>query len=75
MIESPRWLITKKKFKQAARELNTIAKINGKRNVKITEKFLEEAMPNVVVEQVYGMASLFSGWRLAKNTSLIILCW
>ena len=75
MIESPRWLVTKRKFKRAAMELNKIAKINGKHGVKITEKYLEEQMPNVALEQVYGMASLFSGWRLAKNTSLIITSW
>lgn len=75
MIESPRWLVTKKKFKRAARELNKIARINDKHGVKITEKFLEEQMPNVTLEKVYGMASLFSGWRLAKNTSLIITNW
>jgi hypothetical protein len=36
---------------------------------------LEEMLPNSKVEDVYGIASLFTGWRLAKNTSLIILCW
>jgi MFS transporter, OCT family, solute carrier family 22 (organic cation transporter), member 4/5 len=74
MIESPRWLATKRYMKRCARELNRIAKIN-KSGVKITEKLLEEMLPNVKVEEVYGMASLFTGWRLAKNTLMIINCW
>jgi MFS family permease len=55
-------------------ELNRIAKINGK-SVVITEKLLKEMLPDEQVEQVYGIASLFTGWRLAKNTTLIIICW
>lgn len=74
MIESPRWLATKRHLKRCAVELNKIAKINGK-DVDITEKTLTEMLPNVRVEEVYGIASLFSGWRLAKNTLLIIICW
>ncbi|CAO1419238.1 unnamed protein product [Diamesa serratosioi] len=74
MIESPRWLATKRHLKRCAIELNKIAKINGK-DVNITEKTLRELLPNVQVEEVYGIASLFSGWRLAKNTLLIIICW
>lgn len=74
MIESPRWLATKRHLKKCANELNRIGKINGKK-VQVTVKMLEEMLPNVKVEEVYGMASLFTGWRLAKNTSLIIMCW
>lgn len=55
-------------------ELNRIAKINGK-DVIVTEKLLKEMLPNDQVEQVFGIASLFTGWRLAKNTTLIIICW
>lgn len=74
MIESPRWLATKRHLHRCAHELNRIAKINGKKVV-VTVKMLEEMLPDLKVESVYGMASLFTGWRLAKNTSLIILCW
>lgn len=74
MIESPRWLATKRYLKRCAAELNRIAKINGK-DIVITEKLLEEMLPNTKVEQVYGIASLFTGWRLSKNTILIIICW
>jgi MFS transporter, OCT family, solute carrier family 22 (organic cation transporter), member 4/5 len=74
MIESPRWLATKRHLQKCANELNRIAKING-RKVEVTVKMLEEMLPDIKVEDVYGMASLFTGWRLAKNTILIIMCW
>jgi len=74
MIESPRWLATKRHLKKCANELNRIAKINGK-NITITEKSLKEMLPDVKAEEVYGIASLFTGWRLAKNTSMIIISW
>lgn len=71
MIESPRWLAAKRHLSKCAIELNRIAKING-RNVVVTEKMLDEMLPDVKVEAVYGIASLFTGWRLAKNTILIV---
>lgn len=74
MIESPRWLATKRHFQRCADELNRIAKINDKK-VEVTAKMLEEMIPNSKPEEVYGIASLFSNWRLAKNTSMIIMCW
>lgn len=74
MIESPRWLATKRHLQKCANELNRIAKINGKK-VEVTVKMLEDLLPNVKVEEVYGIASLFTGWRLAKNTMMIICCW
>lgn len=74
MIESPRWLATKRHLSRCANELNRIAKINGKK-VEVTVKMLEDMLPDIKVEDVYGIASLFTGWRLAKNTSLIIACW
>lgn len=74
MIESPRWLATKRKLQKCANELNRIAKINGEKVV-VTVQMLEDLLPNAKVEEVYGIASLFTGWRLAKNTSMIICCW
>lgn len=74
MIESPRWLATKRLLEKCAVELNRIAKING-RDVKVTAKMLDEMLPDTKVESVFGMASLFTGWRLAKNTILIIAVW
>jgi len=74
MIESPRWLATKRYLDRCATELNRIAKINGK-NVVITEKILKEMLPNEKAEDVYGILSLFTHWRLAKNTIMLIICW
>jgi hypothetical protein len=74
MLESPRWLANKGHFKRCAETLAQIAKINGK-NVEYTEKSLKELMKNNTIESVYGMASLFTHWRLAKNTALIVICW
>lgn len=72
MIESPRWLATKRHFQKCADELNRIAKFNGK-NVKVTVEMLKEMLPDKV-ETVYGIASLFTKWDLAKNACLIITC-
>lgn len=74
MIESPRWLATKRHLSRCANELNRIAKING-RKIVITEKMLNDILPNEQAEQVFGIASLFTGWRLAKNTILMVICW
>lgn len=74
MIESPRWLATKGHLKRCAAQLQKIAKINGKTKM-FTENELKDLLPKENAEKVYGMMSLFSQWRLAKNTVLIVLCW
>lgn len=74
MIESPRWLATKRYLGRCVVELNRIAKINGKKIV-VTEEMLKEILPDTKAEEVYGIASLFTGWRLAKNTIMIVTCW
>jgi OCT family organic cation transporter-like MFS transporter 4/5 len=74
MIESPRWLATKRRFEECAVELQKIADINGK-DVQVTETFLKEMMPNQIVDKTYGIASLFSHWPLAKNTLLLMVSW
>lgn len=74
MIESPRWLATKRHLKRCAEELNKIGKINGKK-VEVTVEMLEEMLPKEKAEEVYGIASLFIGWRIAKNSLLIIASW
>lgn len=75
MIESPRWLANKRRFPECVKQLNTIAKIN-KSNIRITEEELNEVLKcEGNVESVYGIMSLFTHWRLAKNTILIIICW
>lgn len=72
MIESPRWLATRGQFEKAAYYLNRIAKIN-KKQIRVDEKTLHSI--NVEPEKIYGMLSLFSGLRLAKNTIILIFCW
>lgn len=74
MIESPRWLANKHRYSECVTQLNTIAKMNGTK-VRITEEELIESLPKENVETVYGIMSLFTHWRLAKNTILIIVCW
>lgn len=74
MIESPRWLANKGMYKRCAEQLQKIAKVNGSK-IEITEKLIKEMLKDHKVEKVYGMASLFSSWRLAKNTTLMVISW
>lgn len=72
MIESPRWLANKKQYGKCAVMLNRIAKIN-RREIRYSESALREAFGNTKEEKTYGMVSLFSHWRLVKNTIILIL--
>ncbi|XP_063705241.1 carcinine transporter-like isoform X2 [Culicoides brevitarsis] len=74
MIESPRWLANKGMYKRCAQQLQKIADVNGAK-VEITEKLVKEMFKEHEVETVFGMASLFTNWRLAKNTSLMVISW
>lgn len=74
MIESPRWLATKNKHERCAKELNKIAKINGKPEI-FNETMLKEMLGSLAAEKNYGMLSLFSSWRLAQNTIINCICW
>lgn len=74
MIESPRWLANKGKYKRCAQQLQKIADVNGAK-VEVTEKLIKEMFKDHEVEKVFGMASLFTSWRLAKNTSLMVISW
>lgn len=73
MIESPRWLAAQGKIGRSIKELKKIAKING-------TTVPEDAMITLrqstdTSEKVFGVMSLFSSWRLARNTLLLIVCW
>lgn len=72
MIESPRWLANRKKYTKCAEMLNRIAKIN-QRDVRYSEDSLREIFGHVKEEKIYGIMSLFSHWRLLKNTVLLIM--
>lgn len=74
MIESPRWLANKQKFQRCADTLNRIAKIN-KSETRYSESSLKEIFGKQEEEKVYGVMSLFSHWRLMRNTGLLILGW
>lgn len=75
MIESPRWLITRGKYKEAAHHLNHIARVNRK-SIVITETMLKAMVPNTdEKEKELGILSLFSGRRLAINSTVLIVTW
>lgn len=73
MIESPRWLATQGKIDKCVDELKTIAKFNGSTVPECAVSLLEEKFQKP--EKSYGAMSLFSHWRLAKNTLMLIICW
>ena len=74
MIESPRWLANKQKFSKCAEMLNRIAEIN-KKSVRYSEDVLKKLLGTQKEEKVYGAMSLFSHWRLARNTTILVLSW
>ncbi|KAH8382648.1 hypothetical protein KR009_004598 [Drosophila setifemur] len=74
VIESPRWLISKRRFREAIVQLQKIAKFNGHR-FDMTEKELAEIYSREKQDVTYGIASLFSGWRLARNTIIMGFSW
>ncbi|XP_017007624.1 carcinine transporter isoform X2 [Drosophila takahashii] len=74
VIESPRWLISKQRFREAIVQLQKIAKINGHR-FDMTEKELAEIYSRDKQDVTYGIASLFAGWRLARNTIIMGFSW
>lgn len=72
-IESPRWLANKGKTEKCVKELEKIAKVN---NTKVPPRALYDLSKDENEEEtVYGALSLFSQWRMAKNTSILSLCW
>uniref|UniRef100_A0A1B0FQN9 Major facilitator superfamily (MFS) profile domain-containing protein n=1 Tax=Glossina morsitans morsitans TaxID=37546 RepID=A0A1B0FQN9_GLOMM len=74
VIESPRWLISKQRFADAIIQFRKIAKING-RSFTMSEKELIQIFSTAQIEATYGIASLFSGWRLARNTIIMGFSW
>nr|CAD7417340.1 unnamed protein product [Timema poppensis] len=73
-IESPRWLSAKGRNKESAKVICYIGRVNGK---PMQEHLVEDNL-NMFTEKrekTYGVASLASSWRLARNTALIIICW
>ncbi|XP_067015458.2 organic cation/carnitine transporter 2 isoform X2 [Anabrus simplex] len=71
--ESPRWLASRGKIDRCEKVLLHIAKINGTSLPPDTRAKLKKIASQK--EKFYGLASLFSSWRLAKNTVLISATW
>lgn len=71
--ESARWLAAKGRTSQCERELRHIATVNGTVLPSNTMVTLQKIAARK--EKIYGLASLFSNWRLAKNTILIVYLW
>ncbi|KAL0271477.1 UNVERIFIED_CONTAM: hypothetical protein PYX00_008558 [Menopon gallinae] len=71
--ESPRWLASKGRVKQAAEVLKYIARVNKTTYPDNAEEVLQKIADKK--EKFYGLPTLFFHWRLAKNTLLIITCW
>lgn len=73
MPESPRWLASRGRVKDSAKALSQIAKVNGTELPENTYEILEQIAAKK--EKIYGIPSLFSNKRLAKNTLMIMICW
>ncbi|KAJ9573945.1 hypothetical protein L9F63_008687, partial [Diploptera punctata] len=71
--ESARWLAAKGKIKKCAKELQKMANMNKTLLPVETDNILNKIAAKK--EKIYGVASLFNHWRLAKNTILIVYLW
>lgn len=77
--ESPRWLLSMGKVDKVVEVLKTIAKTNGTED-KLTEQEMLSMLKQIVIkqdqcDQKYSVLSLFSNWRLGRNTILVTLSW
>lgn len=73
MIESPRWLASQGKTAKCIRQLEVIAKMNKTKVPK--DAWITLRKSGAKSEKGFGVMSLFSSWRLAKNTLMLISCW
>ncbi|XP_067015468.2 organic cation/carnitine transporter 2 [Anabrus simplex] len=71
--ESPRWLASCGKIEQCQKVLSYIAEINGTSLPPDTKDILKKIAGRK--EKFYGIASLFTSWRLGKNVVLICGSW
>ncbi|XP_022905602.2 organic cation/carnitine transporter 2 [Onthophagus taurus] len=74
MIESPRWLFNKGKRKKCLMAMRKIGKING---VDVGDELESMVLigNELKPEKVYGAMSIFSHWRFAKNSIILIMGW
>lgn len=84
MIESPRWLATSGRLAECAKYLTTIARVNGRADIEITESYLKKMLPDTDAaangssggsSESPGLLSFFTNWRIARNTFLLVFCW
>lgn len=73
MIESPRWLANRGKVKACLSQLRIVAEGNGTTVPEDAVEILGGTSRKP--ESGYGLISLFSSWRLAKNTLMLIISW
>lgn len=74
MIESPRWSWIDGRSKECIKQLKIIARDNNRKLDHKTEKDLH-LKPTTRNSQAFGLLALFSGWKLALNTTLQLILW
>lgn len=74
MIESPQWLWVTRRTTKSLKRLRQIAKINS---TELKPEIEEEMLRHQYFSKSenYSPLKLFSGWRLAINTTLQLLIW
>ncbi|KAJ8722643.1 hypothetical protein PYW07_003823 [Mythimna separata] len=77
IIESPRWLWVNREYKKCIQKLKLIAKVNNRNLSSTIENEILTSEQDVLADsvKVLGPLALFSGWRLAINTTLQLLLW
>lgn len=77
--ESPRWLITAGQADRAIQIILKIARINGKTvDPDVIDRNVQELVRKVKKDaenQNVGVWTLFSKYRIAKNTVMLIMAW
>ena len=75
VMESPRWLLSQKGRTAEAKELLLkIATINNRPEPDNLYKRLNAINEIILNEPKYGLISLFSRWRMAVKTILLVIC-
>ncbi|KAJ8725716.1 hypothetical protein PYW08_003899 [Mythimna loreyi] len=77
IIESPRWLLVNREYGKCIEKLKVIAKVNNTNLSSNIENDILTSGEDVLASstKLLGPLALFSGWRLAINTTLQLLLW
>ncbi|XP_062544863.1 beta-alanine transporter isoform X2 [Armigeres subalbatus] len=78
--ESPRWLVARNRFKDAAQVMETMARLNRKTIPSNYENILKSKFSilndvNGVSKYNYGISDLFAGRQMARKTIIITFIW